>query len=158
MIESEQKPKMKKSNDRHYCDKCDKDYVSTVGEVNLEGLDSIQRLIAKDKVPKRNLGCPDCGTFGYPYFVLNQKTNIFENVSNSTMIGWLLISYYINGKWIHPLLIYIFDIHDFQSDLVTWIFVSPFFTMGLFAIIAKLTEKKTFDFGKLPGKKASDFD
>ena len=35
MIESEQKPKMKKSNDRHYCDKCDKDYVSTVEEVNL---------------------------------------------------------------------------------------------------------------------------
>jgi hypothetical protein len=139
----------KKSPDLHYCDKCNKDYRIKREEPNLEGLDDVQKLIAKDKTPAVDLACPNCGTYGYPYFLLDRKTNIFENVSSSAMLGWLLLSYYINGKWIHPLLIYLFDLYEHQSDILTWIFISPFFTLGLFGLIAKLTSKNVMDKNEL---------
>ena len=135
----------KKSADCHYCDKCDKDYHIKREEPNLEGLDEVQKLIAKDKAPSPDLACPDCGHYGYPYFLLNRTTTIFENVTTSAFVGFWLLGYYINGKWIHPLLIYLFDLYEHQSDVLTWIFISPLFTTGLFGLIGKLTDKKVMD-------------
>ena len=127
---------------KHRCDHCDKDYYATQEELNLEGMDNVQRLIAVDKGPKTNFRCPDCGHVGMPYKILNRKVDAFKNINGTTMIFILALGYYLNGKWIHPLLMYLFDLHENQSDVATWLVVSPLITGGMIWLLSVFTSKK----------------
>ena len=96
---------------KHHCDVCEKDYYARKQELNFDGMDKVQILIAKEDSPKMDISCPDCGHFGLPYYLLNKKVDIFENISGPWIMIIGAVTYYINGKWIDPLLMYLSLIH-----------------------------------------------
>ena len=77
---------------KHRCDHCDKDYYATQEELNLEGMDNVQRLIAVDKGPKTNFRCPDCGHVGMPYNMLNRKGVTSRNINGTLVLIIVCIS------------------------------------------------------------------
>ena len=92
-----------------------------------------------------DISCPDCGHFGLPYYLLDKKVDIFENVSSTWIFIILAVTYYINGKWIEPTLMHLFGLYDFIAGMVTWLTVSPIVTLGMFWLAGKITSKRLYE-------------
>jgi len=130
---------------KHHCDKCEKDYFARENKLNFDGMDEVEIMMAKEDSPKMDISCPDCGHFGLPYYLLDKKVDIFENVSSTWIFIILAVTYYINGKWIEPTLMHLFGLYDFIAGMVTWLTVSPIVTLGMFWLAGKITSKRLYE-------------
>jgi hypothetical protein len=129
---------------KHHCEVCEKDYYARKRVLNFDGMDEVQIMMAKKDSPEMDYLCPDCGNFGLPYNLLNAKVNIFEKVSGPWIFIILGVTYYINGKWIEPLLMHLFGLYDFMAEMLTWLTVSPIVTLGMFFLVCKITSKRLY--------------